>query len=110
MGCFDEGRAMEYHLQSTPDTYRCSVCGAGGVKLWRQAATFAPATFCARCASQHERVDISQMTVSGEVPSRFGLTDKIGNLVPAVPSGDTYWGYTSVPAEAVVWWRVLPNE
>ncbi len=35
--------------------------------------------------------------------------DQIGWRIPAVPTedGTTYWGYTSVPTEGVIWWERL---
>jgi hypothetical protein len=40
------------------------------------------------------------------------MTDQIGWMVPAVPTpdGDTFWGYTSVPLEGVLWWKALPTD
>jgi hypothetical protein len=44
-------------------------------------------------------------------PTSWGDTDSLGWLVPAVPTeeGDTYWGYTSVPAMGCLWWRSLKS-
>ncbi len=77
--------------------YRCTRCGAGGVKLWRLYQTLADETplYCRACA-QHDQ----ETVLDG---------DQIGWLVPAVPApGDTFWGYTSVPDEDVRWWKALP--
>lgn len=41
----------------------------------------------------------------------MGTTDQIRWLVPAVPvenEPESFWGYTSVPQEGVVWWVNLP--
>jgi len=92
--------------------YLCDGCGAKGVKLWREYNTFADAIFlrCAWCASGFEGKK-GAVDSNGCRESKYGRTDKIGNLVPAVPvSGEpTYWGYTSSPVEAVHWWRTLPT-
>lgn len=66
---------------------------------------------CARCAALDEDVDITTINEEGKREGNFGLTDWIGNLVPAIPTeqGDTYWGYTSVPQEGVKWWVRLPT-
>jgi hypothetical protein len=39
----------------------------------------------------------------------WGIGDQIGYRIPAVPVGDTFWGYSSVPAAGVAWWRALPT-
>jgi hypothetical protein len=45
-----------------------------------------------------------------EVSEERERSDQIGWLVPAVPTedGETYWGYTSVPADGCSWWYALP--
>ena len=78
--------------------YRCDDCGTDGVKLWRVYNIVADMTplRCLACAerNQGEKLD----------------GDKIGCLIPAVPTedGTTFWGYTSVPSEAVLWWHNQP--
>jgi hypothetical protein len=99
-----------------PESYRCSECGAYGIKLWREYSTFVPELKCASCAAKDQEIDISQMDCEGIFPRTDALgctrlTDQIGWYVPAVPDkeGEGYWGYTSVPQEALEWWNKLPN-
>lgn len=89
--------------------YRCANCGTSGVKLWREYQTFTPQLLCAKCASQDQDKDISTLALDGMRLSEMGTwTDTIGWYVPAVPSPNGYWGYTSVPDEGVEWWKRLP--
>lgn len=81
-----------------PIPYVCNDCGAGGVRLYRDYNTFIDhqTLRCTACVEvkSGSRVD----------PER---PDSVGWYVAAVPSGTTFWGYTSVPAEGVSWWRAL---
>lgn len=85
-----------------PVAYRCSKCGAQGCKLWRQYQTFVDEIdlLCLGCAEadQEQKADPYHMSA-------------IGFLVAAVPTddGETFWGFTSVPAQAVAWWDALPD-
>lgn len=86
--------------------YRCSGCGATGIKLWRE-SNRCDTLKCAACAAPGITVD-----EHGRVPSGFGPdTDQLpGGWLPAVPSDKgQYWGYTSVPPQPVGWWRGLPT-
>lgn len=88
--------------------YTCSKCKAQGIKLWRQYQTCADAQelVCAKCGCPDKIVDEDGRVERDD----FGKTDQIGSwLVPAVPVGDTYWGYSSVPSQDVEWWRKLPT-
>ena len=88
--------------------YSCSQCKKSGIKLWRKSHTFANCIelVCAKCAVPDIEVDEDGRAERDD----FGKTDQIGGwLVPAVPVGDTYWGYTSVPSQDVEWWRKLPT-
>lgn len=80
--------------------YRCTDCGATGVRLWRVYMGFAfgnPLT-CRTCSEKSQGRELKDGS------------DKIGYLVPAVPTedGSTFWGYTSVPEGGVKWWYNLP--
>lgn len=80
-----------------PD-YVCADCGASGVRLWREYQTFLEHQVlrCRACAEKHA--------------GKTMIGDQIGWMVLAVPApGNTYWGYTSVPAEDVAWWKSLPE-
>lgn len=79
--------------------YRCEVCGASGVKLWREYQTFADKTLlrCVECAEADQGKKF-------EPPGH-----SIGVLVAAVPNDrGSFWDYTSVPEADVQWWDNLP--
>lgn len=88
--------------------YTCSVCGASGVKLWRQYQTFLNkiSLFCKGCAEADQKEEIERYA---HLPGRES-TDQIGGLVPAITTveGDTFWGYTAVPMCRIKWWYDLP--
>lgn len=92
--------------------YVCK-CGARWCKLWRQYNTFLNhiELMCVDCAGKDRNVDVSSVNAEGYIDSRYGKTDQIDGLVPAVPTieKDTFWGYTSVPPDRVKWWRELPT-
>jgi len=100
------------HGHAHPAHYICSKCGVHGVKLWRQYNTCADSLdlLCGQCAleDQDEKGPINS---EGNRQGEHGETCQIGWLVPAVPTedGSTYWGYTSIPASGVRWWRALPT-
>ncbi len=86
--------------------YKCHKCGVTGVKLWRQCHTFSDEVElkCANCAAP-KRVD-----ATGRINGKYGRTDQVGGMVPAVPAGrGSFWRYTSVPDADVRWWRSLPT-
>lgn len=125
---------VDYKISVTPAAYVCGQCGASGVKLWRKYQTFLEhqTVMCAACSCRDQGgrgkdYSVSQLP-SGHVvvtttydpvkePKLFKIYggqdrggDQIGWRIPAVPTedGDTYWGYSSVPAEGVAWWDALP--
>lgn len=104
---------LNYSDKVVPKKYKCSKCGARGVKLWRQYNKFACYIdlLCCICAGKDQNKDVSKISANGHIPNEYGPIDQIGWLVPAIPTeeGDTYWGYTSVPQEGVEWWHSLPN-
>lgn len=88
--------------------YVCSKCNQADVKLWRQYQTVKEQIelVCASCGRPDIKVDDEGRCENKTI----GKTDQIGDwLVPAVPVGDTYWGYTSVPSQDLEWWRALPT-
>jgi hypothetical protein len=96
--------------------YECS-CGATNCKLWRLYQTFMDSQelFCANCALANQD-KVGPVNAGGYLQGRYGMTDQIGWLVPAVPDNlqnldniQTFWGYTSVPQDGVDWWRGLPS-
>lgn len=81
-----------------PENYRCGVCGKSAVRLWRMVGFFEPDLFCYSCGSQHQ-----------EVPGTNGVSP-IGDLVPAFPSPDGYYGYVWSDVSPLVsaQWEALP--
>lgn len=96
--------------------YVCGGCGMDGVKLWRLGHAAFDSLLCVACTCAEQNAqghyehtwDWEQMTPEGRIEGPYGLSDQIGDRLPAVPVGDTYWGYTSVPDDGVAWWRGLP--
>jgi hypothetical protein len=103
----------DYSKPETPPNYVCTVCGANNVKLWREYMTCADYVHlhCARCAALESKEDISDINADGMRTGKYSRTDQIGSYVPAVPTdmGGSYWGYTSVSNDAVLWWKNLPT-
>ena len=105
-----------------PKNYECKKCGARGVKLWRQWSTMPVhiTLLCRTCAEHIQRDAIADRL--RRYGGDFGPSDQIGDMCPAVPTkmpvgrgwrlpnGYSFWGYTSVPPEAVAWWRSLHGE
>jgi len=98
--------------------YKCSTCGAEGVKLWRGYNTMVSHQqfFCVRCVCKEDQcvtrlTDHTLVNADGRHKGEFGWTDQINGFVPCVTSadGEEIWGYTSVPQDRVEWWRALPN-
>lgn len=87
--------------------YACDKCGARDLKLWRHHAHApepGPNLLCAACLAPG--VEVSD---EGKAHDKYHYTDQIAGWVPAVPVGDTFWGYSSVPAVDVEWWKALPT-
>jgi hypothetical protein len=101
------------------DGYRCSFCGARGVKLWRTVHSAAEA-WCSRCGTAQAGL-ADTIDAEGRIAALYsgradGRSDQIyspdqgQNLLPWVPAPDGgTWGYTSVPPEGCHWWRSLPT-
>lgn len=92
-------------------SYRCAICNASGCKLWREYQTFHVRLTCARCSLIEQR-KAGPLDPDGRREEDGDRTDTIGWLVPAVPAEEprgAFWGYTSVPPDAVAWWRALPT-
>jgi len=99
--------------------YHCHKCKARNVKLWREYNTCADYTdlLCASCLAPGEEVDEegrwqeppykAKDAYGNQIPGMH--TDQVKGMVPAVPVGDTYWGYTSVPSQDLEWWKGLPT-
>jgi hypothetical protein len=94
------------------DRMRCGACGAAGCKMWREYNTCSDYTkiLCGQCALK-DQGKTGTIDARGYIHGEHGRCDQIGWMVPAVPTHDgSFWGYTSVPAEGVEWWRTLPTE
>jgi hypothetical protein len=105
---------VDYASTTPPRKYQCADCGARGVKLWREMATFLGGVKlrCFLCAGRHEVRNVASIDADGcVVEDGLHRSDQIGGLGPAVPTpeGDTFWGYSSVPNAGARWWRCLPN-
>ncbi|MBR1605921.1 MAG: hypothetical protein IJ660_07460 [Alphaproteobacteria bacterium] len=111
---------FSYVEGEVPESYKCQICGATHVKLWRKYQTLVcdNTLVCASCLSRMHKEDgftpiFSQTKDGGRWLNRYGQlrSDSIGNYVPAVPTeeNDTFWGYTSVPKKGCDWWSKLPN-
>lgn len=87
--------------------YQCSKCKKEGLKLWRDYQTCADSVEleCAACLAPNITVGEDGMWES----EHHSQTDQLKGKVPAIPVGDTYWGYTSVPSQDVEWWVALPT-
>lgn len=106
--------AIDYTKAETPVNYKCCECGATGCKLWRDKDSGDFNTLlCATCAAEFQQKDISDIDAKGTHKCSFSpqRTDSIGWYLPAVPTetGDNFWGYGSVPANACAWWDRLPT-
>lgn len=110
---------IDYSSNIVPDNYKCTTCGIHGCKLWREYQVFADMTelVCCDCAGKSQKEDVSQIDDAGlrplnpEIYGSNQRTDNIGWRIPAVPTtdGSTFWGYTSVPDDGVLWWKKLPT-
>lgn len=90
-------------------TYQCDSCKKDGIKLWRDYQTFADYVklTCAACLAPDVQVGEDGMW---QEPGEHGMrTDQLKGKVPAVPVGDSYWGYSSVPSQDLEWWLALPT-
>lgn len=101
----------------TPSNYKCTKCSTSDCKLWREYQTCLSATslLCAQCALVDQKkkgpVDDQGRRPSdpnGLYPDTY-KTDTIGWYVPCIPTedGNGCWGYTTVPENAISWWRSL---
>ncbi len=91
--------------------YHCNKCNIDNVKLWRGVHGCSDndgnALLCASCLAPDLTVDDQGKALE---PGEYGMyTDQIKGWLPAVPVGDTYWGYSSVPSQDLEWWINLPT-
>lgn len=108
----DPTQTVDYSSNLTPLNYMCHKCGTSGVKLWREYQTFLShqSLLCVVCSGKEQKKDINGIDKSGRTKQEYGMTDQLGWRIPAVPvvENDTYWGYTAVPEDGVLWWKRLP--
>lgn len=93
-----------------PDGYRCTICKASGVRLWRDYGTFLShqTLHCFNCTILHAGGPKRKYDwdIERRGPDYTPDDCEIDGLVAAIPTAedDTFWGYTSVPSEGVAWW------
>ena len=101
-------KGVDYSKNKTPRDYKCSKCGATGVKLWR--TKYQTTLLCADCAAKEEGEDISTLDSNGKHLNDMGSnTRQIGLFLPAIPTEDGIGFWTSAPKSGWNWWRKLPN-
>ena len=90
--------------------YRCGKCHRGSLKLWRGVHGCADDNgnklLCANCLAPDLTVSQDGRAMNKSLSME---TDQINDWLPAIPVGDTFWGYSSVPSQDVEWWRALPT-
>lgn len=113
---------VDYSTSSVPDDYKCHSCSIVGCKLWRESGFLPVKLECVDCAIKSQKDPKSCTSFSeknypievqehGSYIDEYGMScDQIGWLLPAVPTPDneSFWGYTSVPEDGVIWWKKLP--
>jgi hypothetical protein len=107
-------KGVNYSNPGTPLDYKCSNCGATGVKLWREYMDFGPTqSLCFICTAKVAGKVILSVSKEGMVlvkDSHIGEADSIGWFTPAIPDeeGVGYWGRGAVPEAGIKWWQNLP--
>lgn len=90
--------------------YHCHKCKTKGVKLWRGVHGCADddgnKLLCASCLTPDINVNDNGKARDESIGFE---TDQIKGWLPAIPVGDTYWGYSSVPSQDIEWWVALPT-
>jgi hypothetical protein len=97
--------------------YRCDKCKTDNVKLWRGVHGCSDddgnKLLCASCLAPDTKVDDEGRAQESDDLDVLGgyrmKTDQINDWLPAVPVGNTYWGYSSVPSQDLEWWVGLPT-
>lgn len=98
-------------------SYQCADCQKVGVKLWRKYMVIGSELLCCDCAAGKAKPPIRIEDIDKE--GRYfdntepvGMTSEIGWYIPAIlveNEQNVFWGYTSVPNDALLKWRELPN-
>jgi hypothetical protein len=90
--------------------YHCHKCKTKNVKLWRGVHGCADKNghelLCATCLAPGIPVNKDGRWRDPDMQIE---TDQVKGWLPAVPVGDTYWGYSSVPSQDLEWWLSLPT-
>ena len=99
--------------------YHCHKCKRENLKLWRGVHGHPDKDgnelLCATCLAPGKKVDDKGQAVSDDWHDATGRafpgseSDQINGWLPAVPTQDTFWGYSSVPSQDVEWWQALPT-
>ncbi|MFY9224678.1 MAG: hypothetical protein WAQ98_18540 [Blastocatellia bacterium] len=116
-----------YFSNQVSSDYKCSFCHHQGCKLWREYQRYLEyqSLYCVDCALKNQKMEGTFVREDGKYLYDKGKatdlktgqlvdyerwTDQLEWLVPAVPleDEDTFWGYTSVPANGADWWKKLP--
>ena len=98
-----------------PTYYKCSKCGATGIKLWRDNNPTAPTLLCFDCAEENQNEYIKAMDHDGKHADPTGVLEptiyNIGILIPAIPNetDHTYFEMNSVPDKNFDLWKKLTN-
>lgn len=106
---------VDYTVRTTPPGYVCGKCQREGVKLWREYSMFLnhQTLVCASCLLEEGQENSERpkfIGQDGKVGDGRMRSDGAGWRIPAIPTqqNDTFWGYSSVPEDGVLWWRRLP--
>lgn len=100
-------RVFLRHAPGSTVRYVCGGCGMHGAKLWRGINGGGIQGPDGRTADLLCRTCIEAWRPDRIRPGDDD--DQLGDLLPAVPVGDTFWGYTSVPDAGCAWWNSLPD-
>lgn len=99
---------VDFDSATPPPGYLCMVCGAHGVRLWREYQCVASelTLHCFDCAVDRAGGPKKEHALPHESDEYTPDDTSISWLVPAVPvaEGDTFWGFGSVPSDAIAWW------
>lgn len=102
----NQNKLAKKYLNGIPDYYFCHNCKMNRIKLWREYCSSYIKLLCANCAEENQKEWQENNWESG---FKKGKGDQIGWFIPAVPTKDkSYWGYSSVPYYACLWWKRLP--
>lgn len=103
---------VDYTPGVTPPSYRCTVCGKHGAKLWREYQYLGSRRIlkCADCVARAVIIDAACIADDGTRNLAGSRTDRYGAWVPAVPTpaNDAFHLFAEIPPAAYEWWAALP--